>query len=228
MYAADLVLEHKYDEAKDIFLKLLEMWPNDVEIMTLHANIYYFEGKLIEAENRLNQVLILDPNYPMALYFLGVIHHEKAEYKKAIHMYETALKHYSEKQKKDIADVYQNMGCSLWEIKRREEALEAWKTCLKYNPRQKYARENLRISTNEYGMPKVPCFDDYYAFIDIQNKEYLVSKGKESFDDIEEHRLVLQKTMTAWNDKIVSKYGAKLDRIKTKDKIKLFKETKVS
>jgi hypothetical protein len=39
-------------------------------------------------------------------------------------MYETALKNFSEKDKKDIADTYQNMGCSLWELKRREEALE--------------------------------------------------------------------------------------------------------
>ncbi len=126
--------------------------PDDIEVMTLHANIYLTEGKLIEAEKRLDQVLALNPNYPMALYFLGVIHHENGEYEKAIHMYETALKYFPEKDKKDIADVYQNMGCSLWEAKRREEALEAWKTCLRYNPRQKYARENLKDFTNEYGM----------------------------------------------------------------------------
>ncbi len=125
VYASELVLKHKYEQAKDVFMALLEICPNDVEIMTLHANIYSFEGKLLEAENRLNQVLILNPDYPMALYFLRVIHHEKGEYDKAIHMYENALKYFSETQKKDIADVYQNMGCSLWEVNRREEALEA-------------------------------------------------------------------------------------------------------
>jgi hypothetical protein len=46
-------------------------------------------------------------------------------------------------------------------------------------------------------------FDDYYAFTDIKNKEYLASKGKESFDDIEEEMLVLHKSMDAWNDKII-------------------------
>ncbi len=226
-FASKLVIEHKYDAAKDVFTKLLEVSPNDVEIMALHANIYFVEGKLIEAENRLNHVLTLDPNYPLALYFLGAVYHEKGEYEKAIHMYETALKYFSEKEKKEIADVYQNMGCSLWEVKRREEAIEAWKTCLKYNPKQRYARENLKDFTNEYGMPSVPMFDDYYAFTDMKNKEYLASKGKEDFDDIREANFVLHKSMDAWNDKIISKYGKKLDHMKTKDKVKLFNDTKV-
>jgi tetratricopeptide (TPR) repeat protein len=120
--------------------------------MTLHANIYSFEGKLLEAENRLNEVLTLNPDYPLALYFLGVVYHEKGDDERAIHMYKTALKHFSEDKKEDIADVYQNLGCSLWEAGAREEALEAWETCLKYNPEQKYAQENIKNFTNEYGM----------------------------------------------------------------------------
>jgi tetratricopeptide (TPR) repeat protein len=123
--ASKLVLEHKYDLAKEIFAKLLEISPDDVEVMTLHANIYFFEGKLLEAENRLNQVLTLNPDYPLALYFLGVVYHEKGEQERAIQMYETALKHFSEDKKEDIADVYQNLGCSLWGVGKREEALEA-------------------------------------------------------------------------------------------------------
>lgn len=68
--------------------------PDDVEVMTLHANIYLTEGKLLEAEKRLDRVLALNPNCPMALYFLGVVYHEKGEYEKAIHMYETSLKYF--------------------------------------------------------------------------------------------------------------------------------------
>ena len=108
--ASKLVIEQKYDLAKDVFTKLLNLRPDDVEVMALHANIYLVEGRLIEAENRLNQVIALNPNYPMALYFLGVVYHEKGEYERAIQMYETALKHFSEDKKYDIADVYQNLG----------------------------------------------------------------------------------------------------------------------
>ena len=225
--AAKLVLEQKYEMAKDVFMKLLDLSPEDVEVMSLYANVFIVEGNLFEAEKALNNVLVLNPNYPMALYFLGVIYHDNQEYEKSIHMYKTALKHFPEKDKKDIADVYQNMGCSLWEARRREEALEVWKMCLKYNPGQKYARENLKEFTNDYGMPSAPMFDDYYAFTDIKNKQYLASKGKEDFDDIKEANFVLHNSGDAWNDKILPIWGAKLDRMKTKDKVKLFEDTKV-
>jgi tetratricopeptide (TPR) repeat protein len=188
--------------AKDVFMKLLNLSPNDLEVMTLYANIFFLEGKLLEAERGFDQVLALNPDYPLALYLLGSVYHEKGEYERAINMYETALKHFPEKNKKDIADVYQNLGCSLWEVKRREDAIEAWKTCLKFNHRQRYARENLKDYSNEYGMPSVPMFDDYYAFTDMKDKEYLVRKGKEDFDDIKEANAVLRKSMDAWNDKI--------------------------
>ena len=152
LLASKHVLEHRYDAAKNVFEKLLQLSPNDVEIMALHANIYCVEGKFIEAENKLNQVLILDPDYPLALYFLGFVYNAKGEYEKAINMYETALKYFSEHEKMEIADAYHNLGCSLWEVKRRKEAIEAWKTCLKYNPEQKHVKENLKQFSNEYGV----------------------------------------------------------------------------
>ncbi|OGH05796.1 MAG: hypothetical protein A2W22_01760 [Candidatus Levybacteria bacterium RBG_16_35_11] len=181
--ASKLVLENKYDQAKDVFTKLLNLRPDDFEIMALHANVFIVEGKLLEAENRLNHVLALNPNYPLGLYFLGVVYHDKGEYEKAIHSYETALKHFPEKDKKDIADVYQNLGCSLWEVRRREEALDAWKTCLKYNPKQKYARENLKEFTNEYGMGKSPVgMDDFWAFVDI--KRFILAPTLDPMDAV--------------------------------------------
>jgi len=145
--ASKYVLDHRYKAARDVFEKLLQLSPNDVEIMTLHANIYCVEGKFIEAENRLNQVLILNPNYPLALYFLGYVYNAKGEYEKAINMYETALKYFSENEKMEIANTYQNLGCSLLGVNRRTEALEAWKTCLKYNPKQKNVKGNIKKLT---------------------------------------------------------------------------------
>ncbi len=226
--ASKMVLQHRYGAAKDVFAKVLELCPNDVEVMALHANVFIVEGKLLEAERALNNVLVLNPNYPMALYFLGIVYHEKQEYDRAIHLYETALKYFPEKDKKDIADVYQNMGCSLWEIKRREEALESWRTCLKYNPKQKYAKENIKECTNEYGMEKSEVgMDDFWAFVEFKRKEYLSIKGKDSFDGSDEINYALEKIMDAWNTEIIDNYGRKLDGIKTKDKIESFNGIKV-
>jgi hypothetical protein len=47
--ASKLVIEHQYEMAKDVFMKLLNINPNDLEVMTLHANIFFLEGKLLEA-----------------------------------------------------------------------------------------------------------------------------------------------------------------------------------
>ena len=226
--ASKLVIENKLDQAKDVFTKLLNLRPDDVEVMTLHANIYFFEGKLLEAENRLNQVLTLNPDYPLALYFLGVVYHEKGEYERAIQMYETALKNFSEEQKYDLADVYQNLGCSLWGVGKREEALEAWQTCLKYNPKQKSAKKNLKDFTNEYGMGKSPVgMDDFWAFVNFKREEYYSVKGRDYFKGIDEANVVLKKITDAWDNKILPKWGAKLKRMKTEDKVKLFNDTKI-
>ncbi len=228
--AAKLVLEKKYGQAKQVLSKVLEVSPDDAEIITLMADVYHIEGKVKNAKDWLRKVFSINPDYPKAHYILGNLHQEAGNYEKAIDEYEKAIRHYPETGKKDIADVYQNLGCALWELRRREEALDAWKTCLKYDPKQKYAKRNLKEFTNEYGMPKSPVgkpMDDYWAFTDMKQKEYMLLMGKDGFDDVKEANAVLKKIMDAWNERIAPKYGMKLDRMKTKEKIKLFNEVRV-
>lgn len=213
-WAAKKVLEKDYEEAKRLFTKVLEISPNDAQVLCLLANVFIIEGNFKKAEEWLNKALSMKPDYPWASYHMGVVYHELGEFEKSIEMYERARELFSKGDKDEIADTYQNLGCSLWEVKRREDAIEAWKTSLKFNPKQRYAKKNLKEFTNEYGMPSAPMFDDYYAFTDIKNKEYLASKGKEDFDDVKEANFVLHKSGDAWNDKILPKYGAKLDRMK--------------
>ncbi len=226
--AAKLVLEKKYSQAKHVLTKVLEVSPNDAEIMTLIADIYHIEGKVEDAKAWLGKVFSISPDYPKAHYIMGVLHHEAGNYEKSIGEYEKAIRHFPETGKKDIADVYQNLGCALWEMRRRDEALDAWKTCLKYDPKQKYAKRNLKNFTNEYGMGRSPVgMDDFWAFIDMKQKEYLSIKGRKDFNDIDEGKDVLQKIMDAWNAQIASKYGRKLDSMKTEEKIKIFKKVKI-
>jgi len=228
--AAKRVLEGKCGEAREVLMKVLEISPDDTEIMNLLAETYFMENKFEEAKKWLDRIFSIDPDNPRALYNMGVVHKETGEYEKAIAMYEMAIRSYPENKKEDIADAWQNLGCALWEARRRNEAIEAWKTCLKFNPGQKYAKRNLKEFTNEYGMPKSPVgqmMDDYWAFYDMKKKEYLSMNGKDCIDDIKETNAVLKKISEAWNEHIASKYGAKLDRMKTEKKVKLFNEVKV-
>ncbi len=82
--AADLVLKKKYKEAKQVFEKILEISPNDADVMSLLANVHIIEGKYSEAERWLYKVLLIDPEYPQALYHLGVVYYEKGKFEKAI------------------------------------------------------------------------------------------------------------------------------------------------
>jgi hypothetical protein len=77
-------------------------------------------------------------------------------------------------------------------------------------------------------MGKSPVgMDDFWAFVDIKRKEYLSEKGRDYFKGIDEANLVLKKITGVWDNKILPKYHAKLNRMKTKDKVKLFEETKI-
>lgn len=155
-------------------------------------------------------------------------------------MYEKSITLYDKDSKKiEIADAYQNLGCVLWEDSRREEALEAWKTSLKYNPKQKQAKKNLKEFTNEYGLPSSPMgatMDDVQAFVKMKMEEYLLTKNKtdvsttaitDNNSNLTELNKILEKIMQAWNDEVSAKYAEELDSMDTNKKVNLFKRTKV-
>jgi tetratricopeptide (TPR) repeat protein len=222
--AVKLSLEKKYDEAKKVLTEVLKVSSKDPEIMAMMAEIFIAENKLSEAKVWLDKILELFPNYPRAFYDLGFIYQGKEQWNKAITVYKRAIRNYPKDSKEEIAEAYQNLGCALWEERRREEALEVWKTCLKYNPKQKHAKRNLKKFTNEYGLPRSPvgsAMDDIQAFVHMKMEEI------SDFKNVTDADIVLEKIMNTWNDKIASRYAQKLDRMKVNEKIRLFKETKV-
>lgn len=227
-FAAKMALERKYGDAKKILNLLLGAEPNDTELLTMLSGIYIAEEDYDGAKAWLNNALAIEPNYPRALYNLGVVCQKTGKHKKAVKNYENAIKNYSEHEMDNIADAYQNLGCSLWELGQENEAIEAWKTCLEYDPNQKCAKRNLKEFMNEYGQPKSHRgLDDVFAFSDMKHREYLSANGKEEFDDLKEANKAMDKIMKAWNGQIAPKYGRKLDHMRTGEKLKLFENTKV-
>ena len=231
----------KYSEAKKVLSEILKVCINDSETMVMMVEILIAENKLTQAKKWLDNILVLYPNNPGALYNLGVFYSNKKQWKKAIKMYEKSITLYDKDSKKiEIADAYQNLGCVLWEDSRREEALEAWKTSLKYNPKQKQAKKNLKEFTNEYGLPSSPMgatMDDVQAFVKMKMEEYLLTKNKstdvssstttDNNSNLTEINKILEKIMQAWNDEVSAKYAEELDSMDTNKKVNLFKRTKV-
>lgn len=234
--ATKLGLEKKYSEAKKVLSEILKVCINDSETMVMMVEILIAENKLTQAKKWLDNILVLYPNNPGALYNLGVFYSHRKQWNKAIKMYEKSITLYDKDSKIEIADAYQNLGCVLWEDSRREEALEAWKTSLKYNPKQKQAKKNIKEFTNEYGMPSSPMgttMDDVQVFVKMKMEEYLLTKNKTDIStttdnsDLTELNKILEKIMQAWNDEVSAKYAEELDNMGTNKKVNLFKRTKV-
>ncbi|MDN5847846.1 MAG: hypothetical protein L0H53_16410 [Candidatus Nitrosocosmicus sp.] len=228
--ALDLVDNDKLEEAKEIITMILEKNPQDIEGMTVLANILVFQNKRKEARVWIDKVLNLDKNHPMALYVLGGFHVENKRWSSAIKAFEKAILHFPQDAKEEIAAAYQDLGCALWESRRREEALESWKICLQYDPNNTYAKNNLKKFISEYGLPASPvgkAMDDAQAFLKYKMLEYLSIKRKDGFDTMDETNKVLDKITKVWNNKIASKYGRKLDKMSSTEKKNLFRETRV-
>ncbi len=228
--ALGLAIDARYNEAKEVITQILEIYPQDVEMMTFLAEIFIAENKLQEAKIWLDKVFSLDKNYPRALYDLAGLWAKKGRWSTAIKTYEKAIRYYPRDSTIEIAAVYQDLGCALWEAGNRDDALESWKTCLKYDPKNIHAKHNLRDFTNEYGLPASPvgkAMDDANEFLRFKIGEYLSSKRKDGFENMEEANKIIDKITDVWNKKIVSKYGREIDDMNTKEKKKLFKETMV-
>jgi tetratricopeptide (TPR) repeat protein len=236
--ATKLCLEKKYNEAKNVLSEILKLCINDSETMVMMAEILIAENKLTQAKKWLDNILVLYPHNPDALYNLGVYYTNKKQWKKAVKTYEKSIDLYDKDSKKkiEIADAYQNLGCVLWEDRRREEALEAWKISLKYNPKQKQAKKNLKEFTNEYGLPSSPMgsiMDDVQVFVKMKMEEYLLTKNKTDTStinngDLTEINKMLENIMEAWNDEISANHAHELDSMNTNKKVNLFKRTRVS
>ena len=228
--ALGLAMDAKYDEAKEVLISILEIYPQDVEVMTLLAEIFIAEDRIHEAKIWLDKVLSLHRNYPRALYNMASLRAKKGLWRTAIKTYEKAIRHYPKDSTEEMAAAYQDLGCALWEDGRRDDALESWKTCLKYDSKNMHAKHNLKKFTNEYGLPSSPVgkvMDDANAFLHFKMVEYLASKGSSNFENMDEANKILGEITKSWNDKIVSKYERKIDNMSAKEKTKLFKETKI-
>ncbi len=177
-----LAMDKKYDEAKEPLTSILEIYPQDIEAMTFLSEIFIAENKLHEARIWLDKVFSLNKNYPMALYNMACLWAKKERWRTAIKTYEKAIRYYPKDSAEEIAATYQDLGCALWEDQRRDDALEAWKTCLKHGPKNRHAKHNLKKFTNEYGLPSSPAgnaMDDANAFIHFKMDEHLSSMGEQ-------------------------------------------------
>lgn len=73
----------KFAEAEKAYKKALELAPDNLDVMVDLAAIYYYQGKLNEAMQLLNQVIEKDPKNAAALFNAGLVARDLGDYEAA-------------------------------------------------------------------------------------------------------------------------------------------------
>jgi tetratricopeptide (TPR) repeat protein len=152
----------------------------DINKAVQSAYEYYQKGNLQQAETILKNILEVQPDHAIILYFLGEIYYQLGNYDSAIKYFKEVLRfnpanadaYYnmgiSFKQKgqideaitcyqkaielnPDIADVYNNMGLAFQEKGELDEAITFYQKALQINPSYAYAYYNLGNTLKEKG-----------------------------------------------------------------------------
>jgi protein O-GlcNAc transferase len=99
---------------------------------------YFEEGNLAHAEQLCSKVLQEEPDNPLILYFLGLIHLKLKNYDSAIQYVRKSLLVYA-----DNADAYHVLGKAFHEKGEFEEAIKCYKETIRLNPNYAEAFNNI-------------------------------------------------------------------------------------
>lgn len=83
----------RYDEAQTSLDNALKRWPNDAELLYSKGSVYDLAGDKQRAFDIMEQVIVIDPEHPQALNFVGYTLTDRGEnLDRALVLIETALK----------------------------------------------------------------------------------------------------------------------------------------
>ena len=125
----NLYTQCQYQEAQNKISKLLEQYPNSINLHNISGATNKSLGKVEEAIEAYNKAISLKPDYYDAYNNIGNILQEQGKLEEAIEAYTKALS-----IKPDYAEAHSNMGNALKEQGKLEEALEAYNKALSIKP----------------------------------------------------------------------------------------------
>lgn len=137
------VKEGKYNEAMDIYKKILEKDPNDKVAYMYIASIYNDLKQYETAIEYLKEAMKIDPNYVSVFFNFGNIYHN-------LKMYEEAVKYYKQTIKLDpnYPFVHHRLGITYLCLNDKDSAMEEYK--ILKNLDNKLAEELLNMINDVY------------------------------------------------------------------------------
>ena len=117
------------DLAEKKYKKLINFFPNNIDLLTGLGTIALQKGRLKEGLEIINKSLIINPNQSSAHNNCGNALKELKRFKEALASYDRAIQ-----LKPNNADAYSNRGLTLQEIKKTDEALASYDRAIEIKP----------------------------------------------------------------------------------------------
>ena len=142
--ALQLINAGKMNEAKDIYIDLIEKGTNNHIVYGNLATLYGIEGRNKEMIKLLQKSLKIEPKYSLGYNNLGLALQKDKDLNSAIKSFKKAIK-----LKPNYSEAYSNLGLAMYQNSQFEEAIESYKAALKIDPKNFLALMNLGISYEE-------------------------------------------------------------------------------
>lgn len=108
------------------------------------GNKEYNSNNYVGSEINYRKALDANPSSQTATYNLGNSLYKQGKYSDAIKEYEKAV--VSESDEKKLSEIWHNLGNSYFMEKNLAKSIDAYKNCLRINPKDEDARYNLRMA----------------------------------------------------------------------------------
>ena len=137
LYASNLDKIGKWDEAKDLFFKLLEKNPKDTYTLNyISYKLALKEQELELALKFIKKALILDPENGYFLDTLGWVEFKRKRYNSAVYFLEKSVSILPKS-----SEIIDHLGDCYLKLNRKKEALFEWKKALKYETDKKIIKK---------------------------------------------------------------------------------------
>ncbi|QUS60870.1 tetratricopeptide repeat protein [Synechocystis sp. PCC 7338] len=128
--ATGLSRSKNYQEAKDVYLEILDLNPNHAISWHSLALNYYYLGNYQEAEKCILNAIRLDSDFATNYAVLGLILETQKKTIDAINVYQKAIE-----KDLNLISAYHNLAEAYLTLSQTEEAINIYKKALKYSPR---------------------------------------------------------------------------------------------
>jgi len=170
----------QYQDAKDIYNKILDVNPNDHDVLNNRGIICGKLGKYEEALTDFNRSLELRPDAPNTLNNRGLTYHKLVKYEEALADYNRSLE-----LKPDAPNTLNNRGGVYAKLERYEEALADFNHSQELRPEHPDTIYNLSCLFSLWGKTK-DALDNLEKAISLDKNCCKDAKTDKDFDNIRE------------------------------------------